>query len=246
MKTTIQKLSRYFRISALSATLLAYPAGHALGKDHDKDDHDDKKKEKSDSHKKDKHHHSDEEKVEHKHVEREVSHSPRHEVRESPQVAHERTEVRHESSSHPREIERSHGSTSTHHSHHSDSERREYYVSRPQKSYVLSYGDGYNGRGYYYGPRGASYYYESPGITFYRERRQIPQEYRIVDESYNLSAVDARVQRALAYRGYYDGDIDGELGPASRRAIYAFQRDNGLRPTGSVSGDLLDALDIQS
>ncbi len=133
-----------------------------------------------------------------------------------------------------------------HHSHHSDAERREYFVARPHKSYGLCYGNGYAGRGYYYGPRGASYYYEIPGVVYYRERHLIPREYQVVDESYNIDSVDARVQRELAYHGYYDGDIDGEIGPASRRAIYAYQRENGLRATGTINGDLLYALDIES
>ncbi len=119
-------------------------------------------------------------------------------------------------------------------------------MGRPKKSYALCYGDGYNGRGYYYGPRGASYYYEIPGVVFYRERGLVPREYNSIDESYNLDSVDARVQRELAYRGYYEGDVDGEIGPASRQAIYAFQRANGLRATGTINGDLLYALDIES
>jgi peptidoglycan hydrolase-like protein with peptidoglycan-binding domain len=35
------------------------------------------------------------------------------------------------------------------------------------------------------------------------------------------------LQRRLARAGYYDGAIDGIMGPATRRAIRAYQRDRG-------------------
>jgi hypothetical protein len=37
----------------------------------------------------------------------------------------------------------------------------------------------------------------------------------------------AELQRRLAQAGYYHGAIDGILGPATRRAIRAYERDNG-------------------
>ena len=53
---------------------------------------------------------------------------------------------------------------------------------------------------------------------------------------------EAAVQAALAQRGYYNGPIDGILGPASYRAIRAFQAAHGLPPTGQVDSKLLRAL----
>jgi peptidoglycan hydrolase-like protein with peptidoglycan-binding domain len=35
------------------------------------------------------------------------------------------------------------------------------------------------------------------------------------------------LQRRLAREGYYDGPIDGVMGPATRRAVRAFERDRG-------------------
>jgi peptidoglycan hydrolase-like protein with peptidoglycan-binding domain len=35
------------------------------------------------------------------------------------------------------------------------------------------------------------------------------------------------LQRRLARGGYYDGAIDGIMGPATRRAIRAYERDRG-------------------
>ena len=52
------------------------------------------------------------------------------------------------------------------------------------------------------------------------------------------------IQQELYRAGYYDGDIDGIIGPGTRRAITEFQRDNSLRPTGLIDTELLEALGI--
>lgn len=40
------------------------------------------------------------------------------------------------------------------------------------------------------------------------------------------------IQKALKKAGYYDGALDGKIGPATRDAIRAFQQDNGLKADG--------------
>jgi peptidoglycan hydrolase-like protein with peptidoglycan-binding domain len=40
------------------------------------------------------------------------------------------------------------------------------------------------------------------------------------------------IQRDLADRGYYNGEIDGDFGPMTEAAVVAFQRDMGLSQTG--------------
>lgn len=40
------------------------------------------------------------------------------------------------------------------------------------------------------------------------------------------------IQRALKKAGYYNGAIDGKVGPGTRDAIAAFQKDNGLDADG--------------
>ncbi len=40
------------------------------------------------------------------------------------------------------------------------------------------------------------------------------------------------IQKALKKAGYYDGKLDGKVGPGTRDAIRAFQKDNGLKPDG--------------
>ena len=55
----------------------------------------------------------------------------------------------------------------------------------------------------------------------------------------------ANVQAALANQGYYNGGVDGVYGPGTSRAIADFQRDSGLRVTGTINSPLIQALGIQ-
>jgi hypothetical protein len=52
------------------------------------------------------------------------------------------------------------------------------------------------------------------------------------------------VQEQLARAGYYDGPIDGVLGPMTREAIAAFQADNGLAVTSAIDEPTLATLGI--
>ena len=53
-----------------------------------------------------------------------------------------------------------------------------------------------------------------------------------------------RVQAALMRLGYYDGDIDGLLGPATRAGLKNFQKSQGLRQTGRIDLETLTRLGI--
>lgn len=57
-------------------------------------------------------------------------------------------------------------------------------------------------------------------------------------------SVESQVQAALAQQGYYDGPVDGLVGPGTRAAIASYQRDNGLRVTGFINDSLLAALGL--
>jgi hypothetical protein len=57
-------------------------------------------------------------------------------------------------------------------------------------------------------------------------------------------SIAADVQQSLASRGYYDGQIDGIAGDATREAITDFQRDNRLPVTGYITRSLLRALGL--
>jgi peptidoglycan hydrolase-like protein with peptidoglycan-binding domain len=42
--------------------------------------------------------------------------------------------------------------------------------------------------------------------------------------------------------GYYDGEVDGLLGPITREALTAYQADHGLYTTAAIDEPTLDAL----
>lgn len=50
------------------------------------------------------------------------------------------------------------------------------------------------------------------------------------------------IQDALSRAGYYNGPVNGSMGPATRRAISNFQADAGLPVTGSPTNSLLREL----
>jgi N-acetyl-anhydromuramyl-L-alanine amidase AmpD len=52
----------------------------------------------------------------------------------------------------------------------------------------------------------------------------------------------AEIQRALLARGYDPGPVDGDLGPKTRAAVKAFQKDHGLKVDGIVGPVTLGAL----
>ena len=56
--------------------------------------------------------------------------------------------------------------------------------------------------------------------------------------------VVANVQQALTEAGYYFGAIDGQLGPMTRQAIAAWQRDQGLAITTVVDEPTIQSLGI--
>jgi Putative peptidoglycan binding domain len=56
--------------------------------------------------------------------------------------------------------------------------------------------------------------------------------------------VTINVQEALAAAGYYDGPIDGVLGPMTREAIAAYQADNGLAVTSAIDEPTLATMGL--
>src|SRR5438128_1696641 len=54
--------------------------------------------------------------------------------------------------------------------------------------------------------------------------------------------VIANVQTALQQQGYYQGEVDGLLGPQTRAAIADYQRGNGLTETAAVDQPTLQSL----
>lgn len=54
--------------------------------------------------------------------------------------------------------------------------------------------------------------------------------------------VIANVQSALQQQGYYQGDVDGLVGPLTRSAIADYQRDHGLYVTSAIDQPTLQSL----
>lgn len=54
--------------------------------------------------------------------------------------------------------------------------------------------------------------------------------------------VVANVQAALQDQRYYDGEVDGLLGPHTQEALVSYQNSQGLAPTGSIDEPTLNSL----
>ncbi|SHK60706.1 His-Xaa-Ser repeat protein HxsA [Shimia gijangensis] len=55
-----------------------------------------------------------------------------------------------------------------------------------------------------------------------------------------------QVQTALMSYGYYNGAIDGIIGSGSKTALSRFQSDYGLKVTGTITPEVLDAFGISA
>ena len=106
----------------------------------------------------------------------------------------------------------------------------------------MTFGTGYAGRGYYYGPPNTSYYNRNPQVVYYATREAAPRAYYTSSRD---SSMNAAVQQALARSGYYNGPIDGSLGPVSRQAIANYQSDRGMRVTGTPNNSLINSLGLR-
>ena len=60
----------------------------------------------------------------------------------------------------------------------------------------------------------------------------------------NSGSTVASVQSRLADQGYYQGSIDGDIGPETRRAISNYQEDYNLQVNGRISDSLLVSLQL--
>jgi len=94
--------------------------------------------------------------------------------------------------------------------------------------------------GFYDGPFYDPWYYDYDG-PYYGYYGPPPRGVYTAHRYYSLPM---DVQYALSRCGYYAGPIDGDIGPASRRAIRAYQRDHGLPVTGGIDEPLLRALRV--
>ena len=93
--------------------------------------------------------------------------------------------------------------------------------------------------GYPYGPYGGGGYDPNDNGGVYEGK---DAGYQGSDNgSYQGSPV-AVAQARLKRLGYYHGQIDGQIGPATERAIAAYQRDHGQHVTGGVTPNTLNSI----
>ncbi len=107
---------------------------------------------------------------------------------------------------------------------------------RSRSNFYFGFGLGYPygyGYPYYDGyPYGYGYGYYTPRVHVY------------ATSGINDDATVAAVQRRLARGGYYHGSIDGVIGPGTRTAIRAFERNNGLPVDGVIDPQLLRTMGL--
>jgi His-Xaa-Ser repeat protein HxsA len=134
------------------------------------------------------------------------------------------------------------------HDKHCDSNKKSNYYCAPNYNYsnnrycppVAAY------RGYYpyaYSSPYYSSYYARPALSLAFTTTTSPTYYRSSSGDYaDDLAVD--VQRALRRRGYYRGEIDGDIGPGTRAAIREYQYSHRLEVTGRIDRSLLRSLGL--
>ena len=64
------------------------------------------------------------------------------------------------------------------------------------------------------------------------------------DYGYGNTNTVVEVQRLLARAGYYHGLIDGIMGPQTRRAIRAYERDHNMPAYGVIDRQLLATMGL--
>jgi hypothetical protein len=113
---------------------------------------------------------------------------------------------------------------------------------RNDRNYAFpSHGGWDHGRQYYWQGRHYGWY----GNGWYILDPYPYYGYGYYDSGYGDSGnVAVQVQAALSHAGYYQGPIDGIVGPGTSAAIAAFQRDNGLRVTGTITRSLVSDLGV--
>jgi Putative peptidoglycan binding domain len=136
-----------------------------------------------------------------------------------------------------------------------------HFYGRGYGRYGYGHGYYYRGRYYWWGGPGwgfygypwwpgwwdySGYYYPGPYYGYgygdgggYYASSDPPSNSN--NSSYQFNSTRA-VQAALAWRGFYNGRIDGVMGPETRSAIRAFQRQQGLPETGEIDSNLTKAL----
>jgi hypothetical protein len=100
------------------------------------------------------------------------------------------------------------------------------------------------GGGYYYWNNG--YWYPAWGYSPSAEYYAYDGPIYVGDRAEPPDRVIADVQAELQQMGYYQGEVDGLLGPLTRQALTAYQADQGLTATAVIDEPTLDSLGMGS
>ena len=125
-----------------------------------------------------------------------------------------------------------------------------WWYDYPYYGYGYGYPYGY-GYGYNYGyDTGYGYNNGDPGVYdnqpadqngYYYDQSNSRNGYH--DQSANSTVAGA--QDRLSQEGFYHGQIDGVLGPETRHAIVRFQTKHGLRISGELNNETLNAMGLR-
>ena len=98
------------------------------------------------------------------------------------------------------------------------------------------------GGGYYYWNSG--YWYPAWGYDSSAQYYAYDAPIYVGSHAEPPDRVIADVQAALQEMGYYQGEVDGLLGPLTREALTAYQADHGLVTTAVIDEPTLQSLDL--
>ena len=129
-----------------------------------------------------------------------------------------------------------------------------WYWDYPYYGYGYGYGYPYN-YGYY--PNGYGYGYSDPGVyngqpvdgyedqSGYQNGYEDQSRYQNRSGAQSANSTVAAAQEKLVHEGFYNGQIDGVLGPETRHSLVRFQTKHGLRISGELTTETLDALGLR-
>lgn len=86
------------------------------------------------------------------------------------------------------------------------------------------------------------YYQETAPAARAKEVKPASATVKDEENIIRVSAGAMAVQQALKKTGYYTGVVDGKAGPATKKAIENFQKDQGLKVDGIVGQQTWDRL----
>jgi hypothetical protein len=118
-------------------------------------------------------------------------------------------------------------------SYHPERHDQGWYRSHYSRVELIGGGYYYWNSGYWYpawGYNPSSEYYAYDGPIYVGQRAEPPDQ------------VIADVQAELQQMGYYQGEVDGLLGPMTQQALTAYQADQGLAMTAAIDEPTLDSL----